>query len=342
MPLQLPNLDDRTYNDLIAEALSLIPTYAPDWTNHNPSDPGITLIELLAYLTEMLIYRQNRVTDANVRSFLKLLNGPEWQPSATSPEALAEDVRATVLRLRQPDRAVSFEDFESLALALDERVARARCLPRRNLQVDFETPRAGHVGLIVVPKAGHEWELAPDKFHLWWRKALLCQTHSESVALVLWFVGCLYRSILEKVEAELEMRRLLTTKLHVVGPQYVSVQVRVTVVPFADAVKADIQERTVTAVNDFLHPLEGGKEARGWPFGRNVFVAEIYELLDRLPGIDYVTAVDLNRVATATNIPQRLIRDRDRLIGIEVKPYELVKLQMSQADVTVDFKATQY
>lgn len=305
MPLQLPNLDDRTYNDLIAEALSLIPTYAPDWTNHNPSDPGITLIELLAYLTEMLIYRQNRVTDANVRSFLKLLNGPEWQPSATSPEALAEDVRATVLRLRQPDRAVSFEDFESLALALDKRVARARCLPRRNLQVDFETPRAGHIGLIVVPKANYQSELS---------------------------------NIIENVRRSLESRRLLATKLHVAAPRYLTVNVQATVVPFADAVEAEIKKRVVIAIKSFLDPLVGGKEKNGWPFGRNVFVSEIYELLDRLPGIDYVSSVQLQRVADTEGLPQRLIHHDGQLLGIEVKPYELVEANLSEADVTVDFK----
>jgi hypothetical protein len=50
MPLDLPNLDDRTYEDLVAEALRLIPNYAPEWTNYNPSDPGITLIEISAIL----------------------------------------------------------------------------------------------------------------------------------------------------------------------------------------------------------------------------------------------------------------------------------------------------
>ena len=75
MPLQLPNLDDRRYADLVEEARALIPTYTPEWTNHNPSDPGITLIELFAFLSEMLLYRLNRVTAANILSFLKLLNG---------------------------------------------------------------------------------------------------------------------------------------------------------------------------------------------------------------------------------------------------------------------------
>ena len=81
MPIKLPNLDDRTFADLVAEAHTLIPVHAPKWTNHNESDPGITLVELFAYLTEMQIYRLNRVTDANVCAFLRLIDGVERKPS---------------------------------------------------------------------------------------------------------------------------------------------------------------------------------------------------------------------------------------------------------------------
>lgn len=73
MALPIPNLDDRSYNDLMNEAQALIPVYNKDWTNHNPSDPGITLLELFAWLTEMVIYRVNQVPEANYRNFLKLI-----------------------------------------------------------------------------------------------------------------------------------------------------------------------------------------------------------------------------------------------------------------------------
>ena len=65
MPLQAPNLDDRRFADLVAEAKSRIPRYAPEWTDHNTSDPGITLIQLFAWLGEMIMYRLNKVPDAS-------------------------------------------------------------------------------------------------------------------------------------------------------------------------------------------------------------------------------------------------------------------------------------
>lgn len=68
-----PKLDDREYQDIVDEALSLIPRYAPEWTNHNPSDPGITLIELAAWMTDLILYRLNRVPEKNYIAFLNLL-----------------------------------------------------------------------------------------------------------------------------------------------------------------------------------------------------------------------------------------------------------------------------
>src|SRR5713101_9714646 len=86
MPLTLPNLDDRRYQDLLDEALSRIPVYTPEWTNFNKSDPGVTLIEVFAFLTENLLYRCNQIPDRNRKKFLKLLNVP-LQP-ATSARGL--------------------------------------------------------------------------------------------------------------------------------------------------------------------------------------------------------------------------------------------------------------
>jgi hypothetical protein len=51
-----PKLDDRAFDDIVAEAIRLIPRYAPEWTNHNVSDPGITLIELAAWMTDVILW----------------------------------------------------------------------------------------------------------------------------------------------------------------------------------------------------------------------------------------------------------------------------------------------
>src|SRR5688500_3215117 len=68
-----PRLDDRAFEDIVAEAVRLIPRYCPEWTNHNPSDPGITLIELAAWMTDLILYRLNKVPEKNYIAFLNLL-----------------------------------------------------------------------------------------------------------------------------------------------------------------------------------------------------------------------------------------------------------------------------
>src|SRR2546423_7925805 len=136
MPITLPKLDNRTFDDLLEEGLEIIRRQAPEWTNHNDSDPGITLIQLFAYLAEMLIYRLDKVTDRNVEAFLKLLNGPAWQADNTRP--LGEQVRATITELRKISRAVTGADFERLVMDEfgDRRTARAHALARTNPEKD--------------------------------------------------------------------------------------------------------------------------------------------------------------------------------------------------------------
>jgi predicted phage baseplate assembly protein len=108
MPLQSPNLDDRSYQDLLAEARRLIPNFTPEWTDHNDSDPGMALLQLFCWLGEQIIYRLNRVPEKNYVEFLrmagvqvrpatpartlltiKLLHGQEhaWIPAGTRPKA---------------------------------------------------------------------------------------------------------------------------------------------------------------------------------------------------------------------------------------------------------------
>ena len=77
MSLPVPNLDDRTFQDLVDEAKRLIPTYCPEWTNHNLTDPGVALIELFAWMTEQSLFRLNQVPD---KFYTHMLNMMGFEP----------------------------------------------------------------------------------------------------------------------------------------------------------------------------------------------------------------------------------------------------------------------
>jgi predicted phage baseplate assembly protein len=82
MTLPEIQLDDRRFQDLVSEARTRIHRACPEWTEHNVSDPGITLIELFAWMTEMTIYRLNRVPDKLHVALLELLGIRLDGPSA--------------------------------------------------------------------------------------------------------------------------------------------------------------------------------------------------------------------------------------------------------------------
>lgn len=81
MALIAPKLDDRRFQDIVDEAKKRIPHYCKEWTDHNVSDPGITLVELFAWMTEIMLYRMNQVPDLHYIKFMEMfgitLKGPE-------------------------------------------------------------------------------------------------------------------------------------------------------------------------------------------------------------------------------------------------------------------------
>jgi len=82
MSLPQVDLDDRRFQDLVNEARTRVARACPEWTEHNVSDPGITLIELFAWMTEMVIYRLNRIPDKVHVALLGLVGLQMEPPSA--------------------------------------------------------------------------------------------------------------------------------------------------------------------------------------------------------------------------------------------------------------------
>lgn len=81
MSLPAPRLDDRRFQDIVDEAKRLIPRYCPEWTDHNVSDPGVALIELFAWMSEMILYRLNQVPESMYVKFLELMGIRLFPPS---------------------------------------------------------------------------------------------------------------------------------------------------------------------------------------------------------------------------------------------------------------------
>ncbi len=83
MGLKIPNLDTQKYEMLMQDAMAKLPSFSGEWNDFNSSDPGITILELLAWFADIDSYRFNRINERHRRAFLKLV-GLEPQPSRPS------------------------------------------------------------------------------------------------------------------------------------------------------------------------------------------------------------------------------------------------------------------
>jgi predicted phage baseplate assembly protein len=84
--MKIPDLDDRRFQDLVDDAKRMVQERAPAWTDHNVSDPGVTLIETVAFMVDELFYRLNRVPDRLYVTFLDLIGVQLHPPAAAVAE----------------------------------------------------------------------------------------------------------------------------------------------------------------------------------------------------------------------------------------------------------------
>jgi hypothetical protein len=96
---------------------------------------------------------------------------------------------------------------------------------------------------------------------------------------------------LRSVCAYLDGRRLLTTELYVIKPGYQRVQIRAEIVANDDADLGEVQEQVEQSLLDYFHPLKGGEEGLGWPFGGTIYYSRVNQRVVTIPGVASVTSL---------------------------------------------------
>jgi predicted phage baseplate assembly protein len=247
------------------------------------------------------------VNDRNVVRFLRLINGPGWEKR----RELIEERRSAVRSMQELRRAVTPEDFEHLAGAVAT-VARAKCIPRRNLAtVDpalrmAEAP--GHVSIVVLA----EGDLHPS------------------------------HALLAKTRQALEPARLLTTRVHTVGPRYVPVSCRIAILPRRGTYAQALQEDAIQRLKLFLDPHRGGFDRKGWPWGRSVYLSELYQVLSEIAGVESVApmrdaqGIPLDEIVVGSPHTNRVKRNqRGEIEAVELQPDELIEPLIGSEDVVI-------
>jgi hypothetical protein len=280
-----------TFDELARNGLSLIPAYAPDWTNHNAADPGITLVELLAYISEILVYRALRVTPDAKFNFLRLLGfeGPLDDLAGRPSHEIEDAIRARVEEMSRAETAVTPTDFEALArMAIVRRVGddvrfRVKCLPDVDVRRLIETRDPTVVG-------------APG-----------------DVSVVVAFDQAPGTVLLRDVQDELQQRCLLTTRAHVAAALELQLFVVCGIAPQPGVALADVIEAVEANLHRRFDPLQADGSSTPLPFGRSLHMASVAGVIDATDGVDFVENVTVARVTVGD-----IVREQMAPVGIRV------------------------
>jgi predicted phage baseplate assembly protein len=216
-------------------------------------------------------------------AFVQGVTNPFPAQGGADPETIEEAKRRGTYAIKNRDRAITAEDYESLALAASRRVARAKCVQASD----------GSISLLLVPKAERE------------------DGDARAVPS---------RDLIDRVASYIDKRRLITARVNVGKPKLVPVSLELTISlkpgATADRVKADVKEK----VKHLVNPLKGGPKGDGWPFGRAVGKADLYPVVEGVEGVDRIT--DLVIVDEGRRLRVEMLKLTDdelpNLIGVEI------------------------
>jgi predicted phage baseplate assembly protein len=190
------------------------------------------------------------------------VNNPVAAAGGTAAETLGAAIGRTIAMLAAPERAVTLEDYETLALNTPG-TAVARAKAWANLHPSFPCLEApGMITLVILPDMPGPQPVPGS-------------------------------ALLATVAAYLNRRRIIGSRLAVVGPQYREIAVQAQVKALPGTSKTALQKRVVDALNQFFDPLTGGPDGTGWPFGRDVYRTEVMQVIDKVAGVDYIASFDL-------------------------------------------------
>ncbi len=290
MQIQFPDLASRTYKDILEEMISSIPKYSEKWTNHNPSDPGITILEILAWIFDANFYRIGIMPEESYINFLRLIAGArgeeidillqnlrkdpnsdryhieileflketeENRSRGTRKRKITEMKAAAISFINSNYRAITEEDFKALAIEAT----------RKKKEDDPEVKRVeisgnpdGRVEIIII------------------------SDHLDK-----------YKELKRIVKDYLEPRRLICTKINVREPVYSPVDIFIEVAYLSHARQDITADKIKRNIQEFLDPLKGGDDRKGWVYGRTLTVFELYNIIERTEGVDHAISVMMDK-----------------------------------------------
>ncbi len=288
MAIQLPNLDTKTYEEISEEMVASIPKYTDKWTNHNPSDPGITILEMLSWIAETTLYRMNGIPNESYVNFLRLVAGASGTDEV---ERLLKDPYQDKYHIKLLDFLNEIEEGHDKTIpqikteALMFLKSRYRAVTEddfRRLAIEATDLFGVKVRRVIVEKALDEDKvvivLVPDKWKQYEELA-----ESEKLGR--------YKELAVSVMDYLNPRTLIGTRIGVKQPVYSDVGIDLKVVCHHYAIAEKIEADTKDRILKHLDPFVGGDEKTGWPYRRSLSVYEIAQIVEETDGVKQVESI---------------------------------------------------
>ncbi len=195
---------------------------------------------------------------------------PAW--GGLDPEALESAMVRAPSLLRSRERAVTESDFEFLARqALPSAIGRVKCLQPRPAEAGRVAP--GQVYVLVIPRVKNPPHfLEPSEL----------EPNDKDI---------------NTLSAYLDQRRLITTRLDIRAPAYRWVSIKAQLRASPGASQEEVEAEVLARLYHFLNPLVGGPDGQGWPFGRDLFVSDVYQSLQNTPNVQFIRGVEMYAAA---------------------------------------------
>ena len=329
MTFELPNLDQRSYQQLVQELLRKIPQFTTQWTDYNDSDPGITLIQLLAWLDESLLYQANNIPVQTQQNYLRWVLGLADSQNKTVYSQFAEkNYDFSFLRLRNVLQqieagenlskqvlqkqvleyigseyaAITLCDIEQLALQTNRVIAQRQ---ESSLSAESKVLHVEKAYAQVEQEVMHVYILDDSKppyiYPDYSNRILYRNTSSvkrRTMILNTQNFNDAKKDLINQVQRYIEPRVILGTRVVAKPAQFTDINL---ILDLNLNANTDIQVTLDVLFNslfNYLLPVNTVAESHRWSYGQAPQADDIRQLIYQTPGIDAINYFNLNFIPT--------------------------------------------
>lgn len=336
MSFELPDLDTKSYQQLVAELIRRIPQYTKQWTDYNDSDPGITLLQLLAWVDESLLYQANAVPLPTDQNFLRWVLGLAFSTNETpySQAALSNNdfdflalqgvlakmeqgaalnrqslQKAVLEYVNNPYLALTLSNVETLVMQTNRVIAAqqarkaatatgatANTVPPLMVQRAYAQTSGQSSTAYVLSDAKWKYQYPPYPNQQEYRNS------SNALRKVLMIQPTDHRSgeqsLLSQVQTYLQPRILAGNQVLVRPAQLTDINLRLSI-RCAAHTRLDVTAGLLFArLFQYFLPCHGGAAGQGWQYGQQPEADDVRQLIFSIPGVEALEMFDFQFIPT--------------------------------------------